>query len=371
MLLILTHAGIILKFVCYFSLKTMKLNLKYTLLVISGSILLIVTFGLAFYLLTAAEVNRGKSTEVITNIDSTKPTPNNRPLQILNKTKIKMEFEVYGPSYSTYVETNKPIKLSKDSYFCNLYELGQNKYVLEISPLNEGLDEFRVTFVDEVDQKEELIFKISSKKINPVKDWEDFVYTDPTKDLLTVVDKKHKLTSTYEPDDLVELGSAPYSLYTNRKNLMLRREAADQLKKMLSDYYSEFKTNLVVASAYRSYNEQYVLYNYWTSEIGVQEANRSSARPGYSEHQLGTVVDFVDKESGYELTEKFAETKSFKWLSDNAHKYGFVMSYPKDKEDVTGYKFEPWHWRYIGVENANNYNKIKDGITLNQWLKQQ
>ena len=102
-------------------------------------------------------------------------------------------------------------------------------------------------------------------------------------------------------------------------------------------------------SAYRSYSYQANLYNNYVSKDGVSEADKYSARPGFSEHQTGLAID-VD--NGISNFNDFENTKEYKWMMENSYKYGFILRYPKDKEYITGYIYEPWHYRYVGVAIA-------------------
>lgn len=124
---------------------------------------------------------------------------------------------------------------------------------------------------------------------------------------------------------------------------------------------------LVAFSTYRSYEYQQSLYNRYVEQDGKDNADRYSARPGYSEHQTGLAFDIGEK--GQEhlwLTEEFGESEAGKWLMENAHNYGFILRYPKGKEHITGYMYESWHYRYLGVELAT---KVKEsGLTLEEYL---
>ena len=126
-------------------------------------------------------------------------------------------------------------------------------------------------------------------------------------------------------------------------------KALERLEK-LYQAAEEDGITLDIRSAYRSYSTQKWLFNDYASRHGEEEANRFSARPGQSEHQLGTAVDFGG--TSVDFTAAFGETDRGRWLAENAHKYGFALSYPQNKEHITGYIYEPWHFRYIGVEAA-------------------
>ncbi|QHJ70634.1 D-alanyl-D-alanine carboxypeptidase family protein [Planococcus halotolerans] len=123
---------------------------------------------------------------------------------------------------------------------------------------------------------------------------------------------------------------------------------------------------LSVISSYRSYSYQSTLYNNYVKRDGQAAADRYSARPGHSEHQTGLAFDFGGTNQNHWLESSFADTSEGKWLAANAHKYGFILRYPKGKESITGYMFEPWHFRYVGSGEAP---KIKEsGKTLEEYL---
>lgn len=124
---------------------------------------------------------------------------------------------------------------------------------------------------------------------------------------------------------------------------------------------------LTAFSTFRSYNRQKELYTSYVNRHGTAEANRFSAKPGHSEHQTGLAFDFGGSDQSKWLKESFAATKEGKWLEANAHTYGFILRYPKGKEAITGYMYEPWHFRYIGSELAGQV-KIS-GKTLEEYLK--
>lgn len=122
-----------------------------------------------------------------------------------------------------------------------------------------------------------------------------------------------------------------------------------------------------VSSAYRSYAKQTWLFGYWVDVDGMRKALVTSARPGHSEHQLGTAIDFKSK-SGRDpwLLDDWATTRAGAWMKKNAWKFGFVMSYPKGKRSVTCYSYEPWHYRYFGRDVARAI--VDSRLTARQWL---
>ncbi|MDP9028199.1 MAG: M15 family metallopeptidase [Actinomycetota bacterium] len=142
----------------------------------------------------------------------------------------------------------------------------------------------------------------------------------------------------------------------------MRPEAAAGLQKMFADYQAQTGDHFTVVSPYRSYNTQVSTYNGWVTRLGKAQADRQSARPGYSEHQTGLAVD-VDTA----VSQSFGATPPGKWIAANSWQYGFIVRYPDGLEPVTGYEYEPWHLRFIGVDLATEMHTT--GIqTLEQFF---
>lgn len=167
--------------------------------------------------------------------------------------------------------------------------------------------------------------------------------------LLVLIDKSHAMSSSYTPPDLVYLKS--YGIPVTSSSLQGRGIMMGELQQLFTDSKAA-GVNLVAASVYRSYWTQNTVFNNYVREYGEAKANTFSARPGQSQHQLGTAVDFTSNEVQYQLTQTFGQTNAGKWLSANAYKYGFFISYPNGYDNVTGYEYEPWHFRYLGVQTA-------------------
>lgn len=187
--------------------------------------------------------------------------------------------------------------------------------------------------------------------------------TNKGDDLLVLVNKKISLPATYAPKDLVSIEG---KVSVAASGLVLRKEAANALAKMSSAAKKE-NVNLVVISAYRSYATQQNTFQAWMAKAGLEQAETFSARPGHSQHQLGTAVDFTSYSGKYTFSEGFGSSTEGGWLSKNAAEFGFVLSYPKGKEAITGYMYEPWHYRYIGFENAQKM--ISSGLCLEEFLQ--
>lgn len=158
----------------------------------------------------------------------------------------------------------------------------------------------------------------------------------------------------WAPSDLVDL-----------EGQQLRAEAAQAARTMMDAAKAEGVT-LTVSSAYRSYAVQQQTYQHWVSVNGQKVADQLSARPGYSEHQTGLAIDFSSPE-GCRLEECYEDTRAGRWLAKNAQNYGFILRFPKGQQAVTGYLFEPWHYRYLGKDLTARY--VASGAnTLEEFL---
>ena len=188
-------------------------------------------------------------------------------------------------------------------------------------------------------------------------------------DLLVLVNKEYRLSESYVPSGLV---SASLSGIRRGGSYLLRNIVIDDLRNLVNQATSD-GVDLSIRSGYRSYQDQLSTYNYWLKYNGnnADYADRVSARAGHSQHQLGTAIDFSTSEIQDGIGGQFAPTKAAKWLEENAYKYGFVISFPRGYESVTGYNYESWHYRYIGKANAQemiNSGKILE-IILERRIK--
>lgn len=165
------------------------------------------------------------------------------------------------------------------------------------------------------------------------------------KELLQKYSKVYFMNENYVPKRLTEV--PPEYLYSSDRGELFVTEAWPHLKNLLDTAKSEGVT-IYLKSAYRSFAEQKSLKSAYSVVYGAGKANAFSADQGYSEHQLGTTVDFITIGMGGKV-EGFEKTKAYEWLLANAHRFGFVLSYPKGN---AYYIFEPWHWRYVGVTFA-------------------
>ena len=170
------------------------------------------------------------------------------------------------------------------------------------------------------------------------------IKTDTSLNERMLVNKFYHLDENYLPDDIVSV-SNKYAYEGNR----LRQNAYDAFVDMWNAAM-ENNIKLIINSSYREYEKQSSIYEDYKNWYGQTKADKQAARPGYSEHQTGLVVDVFSSDN--QLTGTFKDSEGYKWLKENAYKYGYIERYPDGKEYLTGYEFESWHWRYVGKDAA-------------------
>ncbi len=190
---------------------------------------------------------------------------------------------------------------------------------------------------------------------------------------LLLANKQKPLGATYAPPSLK---AVPTNLTNGGKALELESGAADAAIALVRDLHAHGFTDIVITSAYRTYAYQEYLFNHyteleqnrhpdWTAAQCREEVLTYSALPGTSEHQTGLCMDLISAKSTA-LDESFAAHPVYAYLCENAHRFGFILRYPKGKENVTGYTWEPWHYRYVGVDEATRIHAA--GITLEEYV---
>lgn len=179
-----------------------------------------------------------------------------------------------------------------------------------------------------------------------------------------VVNKQRSLPADFVPPNLVQPDVA-FSFTGNSEKKYLQQEAATALEELFAAAKQDNIT-LYAVSGYRSYATQKSIFNSNVARQGEEEASRFSARPGHSEHQTGLTMDVTGTDPKCLLEQCFENTPEGKWVAENAHLYGFILRYPKDKEEITGYAFEPWHLRYVGTELAREINELD--TTMEQYF---
>lgn len=178
-----------------------------------------------------------------------------------------------------------------------------------------------------------------------------------------LVNKENALPADYVPENLV-MPDVAFAANTSDERRKMEPEAAEALEELFAAGQQD-GVQLVGVSAFRSYNTQSGLYYRSINRNGYDYASIYSAQPGKSEHQTGMAIDVSCSELGYQLYSRFAQTKEGIWLADHCEEYGFIIRYPDGKTDITGYAYEPWHIRYVGVQVAQ-YLKTH-GITLDEY----
>ena len=209
------------------------------------------------------------------------------------------------------------------------------------------------------------------------------VLNSTDKKFLVLVNKKHTVGTDYEPN---AVGKVDSEYTTGGKSVELQKDVVVAAEALIKEMRACGIKNVSITSGYRSYQRQKTLFEgycatakiknpTWSDEEVKAFVLATSAYPGTSEHQTGLCMDLFTNEMlelenyGYEgeYDDKgFAETEAFEWLQDNAHKFGFILRYPKDKTKITGYSYESWHYRFVGIAAATEiYEK---GITLEEYL---
>lgn len=190
------------------------------------------------------------------------------------------------------------------------------------------------------------------------------VNTD-TSTVTFLVNREYPLPEDYVPEGL----TAPDVLFpfsdTSIDKAKMTPEAGNALALLFDAAYNEAGLTLYGVSAYRSYARQYTIYATNLATQGIAHTNRYSAAPGRSEHQTGLAIDISCASEGFGLEDSFADTPEGIWVAENAHRFGFILRYPKEKEHITGYNYEPWHIRYVGTELAGYL--FETGLTLDEY----
>lgn len=203
------------------------------------------------------------------------------------------------------------------------------------------------------------------KEEEPVE--QDTIIVENPEAINVLVNRVNNLPDTYVPEDLVKVTDLP-TVLSNPEVNQLRKTAYEALKELFAAAKSEAGYDLYARSGYRSYNTQVSLYSSYVANHGQAAADTFSAKPGQSEHQTGLSMDITCEAMNFQLDDTFGQTDEGKWVAENAHRFGFIIRYPKGKEDITGYMYEPWHIRYLGVNLATEV--YESGLTLEEYFEQ-
>lgn len=259
------------------------------------------------------------------------------------------DIEIITNEYQTQ-EIEYILKHDKDNIYSNLakekYFIYDNFYDY-VEYVNDNKDK-------DINEIVEIINTNTNKEY-----YTDVLKTDTSKKELMLVNKYYYLDETYEPDNLVSIPTTyAYGKYGDQQ------VTEDTYNAFLNMWNAANENGfyLMVNSSYRTYDKQQKVYDSYQKTSGTNYADKIAARPGHSEHQTGYSLDIFEK--GY-TSENFTTSESFNWMQNNAHKYGFIIRYQEDKEDTTGYSFESWHYRYIGVEPATYI--YENNITFDEY----
>lgn len=184
------------------------------------------------------------------------------------------------------------------------------------------------------------------------------------KGLLILVNKQHPVDQAYKPDDLEKIKY--FVSDRSETTRYMRAEAAEAFHRMVEEAAQE-GIELKMTTAYRSYAFQKILFDNYVAKEGEEAANKYSARPGQSEHQTGLAVDVSSTSVDYQLSNDYDKMEEGKWLADHAHRFGFIIRFPKGKAEITGYQYEPWHIRYVGLTAAKEI--YEQELTLEEFLQ--
>lgn len=239
-------------------------------------------------------------------------------------------------------------KLSKDE-ISKILELDHQEHLANIIKQTYYIPNNLFTYLEEVKKNKDIEKVISLVNTNSYQPWyTNTKETDLTKGYSILVNKYNYLTENFSLDDLTNI-----PIMYAYDGHSIRKEVYNQYVQMWKKASQEDLT-LIVNSSYRTYKKQQQEYDASNDEY--------AAKPGFSEHQTGLALDIVN---GPINGNEFENTKEFAWLQENAHKYGFILRYPKGKEDITGYNYESWHYRYLGVAMAT---KVKEsGLTYDEY----
>ncbi len=290
------------------------------------------------------------------NKDSFSMDSQNSSLHDSSKLDLSSEIDTSSQQDSSSVpDSSSPIKESSSAV-----ESKNDDAIMAYSNLSYFKDENINRYIKFKQKNKKLSYEQAIVYVNIGLDRSYYTYTCQAvnySSIKALVNKYSYLPSTYAPTDLVTI-----SAQNSTRTVSMRKEAAQAFEKMSNDARS--KGYIIKAhSTYRSYEQQKSIYNSYVKQDGQVAADTYSARPGFSEHQTGLVADVVASNST-DITD-FDKYKENRYVLENAHKFGFIVRYPVGKENITGYKSEPWHLRYVGVETAT---KIKNlNITYDEY----
>lgn len=246
-----------------------------------------------------------------------------------------------------------------EEYFVNNEK---NNYIIDLLKEKYFMEKYLYEYLDykKDNKKKSYSDVVAIVNVRANKEWYDKDTVKPTNlDMgnLILVNKFNYLDSSFVPTDITNINLS-FAYSTNS----VTKDCNDAYITMASKA-KEDGIVLLVNSSYRNYERQESVYKEFYYSKGVNYADQYAARAGYSEHQTGLAIDVFT--NGASTTDTFEESDAYKWLQDHAHEYGFILRYPKDKEYLTGYSYESWHYRYLGVETATKV--YESGLTYDEY----
>ena len=276
------------------------------------------------------------------------------------KYKETYEYKLIEHGYS-YDEAKSLIEyFKKNEILEEFLNKEKNSYILELIKekyyIHKNLERY-LTYANKNKDKQP-DYVVATVNVNrDYKFYEHTIDTDLEKQNLLIVNKYYKLPDNYEPSDLESI-SIRYSYAGNK----LTKESNDAYVSMWNAAKSEGYT-LIVNSSFRNHASQERVYKNLKATNGLAEADKIAARPGHSEHQTGLAIDVFEIKN--QSTATFKDSEAYTWLKENAYLFGFIERYPEGQEYLTGYNFEAWHWRYIGVDAAKII--YEENITFDEY----
>lgn len=275
--------------------------------------------------------------------------------------KYKQTYEYKLTEHGYTLENAKQLlNYYEDKEIEQILAMPRNETILELIKekyyIHKNLDRYLAYY----EKNKETSFKDIIAIVNVNRDYDYYdhdIDSDIEKSNLLIVNKYYTLSENYEPENLVTI-SNQYA-YANNK---ITAETNDAYVSMWNAA-KEAGYKLIVNSSYRDYQEQDDVYKSIKMSKGEREADKVAARPGHSEHQTGLAIDVF--EINNQLTGTFKDSEAYTWLKENAYLYGFIERYPENKEYLTGYSFESWHWRYVGTEVAKIIHE--EDITFDEY----
>lgn len=287
---------------------------------------------------------------------------NEKLVEFINNESFKIEF---FDSYLSYYQNNHNVPISDIIYLVNndinyeysetLMNFTKEKYFLKT----------RIErYLNYLESHNDLSYKEVVKRVNSDIDYDFYTNiedTDMSYNELIICNKHYKLDSTYTPNNLVTIENKYAKSYLGQVD-----STTYEAYKKMANKMAEENLHLLIQSPYRSYVSQDSIYNGYVKKDGKSLADTYSARPGHSEHQTGLAIDFATNKTTGLSNSEFGVTNEFKWLQDHAHEYGFILRYPKGEEYITGYMYESWHYRYVGVDVATTIHN--ENITYEEYF---